>query len=147
MSRTVEIGQNMFSSASKIVYRSGRTQSGGSYDDSLNTFRFTLESGNMCGIVAPCSPSTSYTFTGSNRTGTQAKYGLNIQYYSGEPTYVQHDEEYLIKTEVWTFPSSDSSAERTNTLTTPSNCQYIGVSTYANETGEGSVVLTCVQNA
>jgi hypothetical protein len=137
----------MFSSASKIVYRSGRTQSGASYDDSTNTFRFNLESGNMTGIVAPCSPSTSYTFTASNRTGIQEGYGLNIQFYSGEPTYVQHDEEYLIKTETWTLPSSDNTAERTNTLTTPENCQYVGVSTYANSAGEGSVVLTCVQNA
>ena len=147
MSKTVEVGQNMFSSASKIVYRSGRTQSGASYDDSTNTFRFNLESGNMAGIVVPCSPSTSYTFTASNRTGIQGGNVLNIQYYSGEPTYVQHDEEYLIKTDTWSLPSSDNTAERKNTLTTPVNCQYIGVSTYANATGEGSVVLTCVQNA
>lgn len=145
LSQTVEIGENMFSSASKILYRINRTQSGSSYDDETNTFSFNLESGNMTCIAVPCQPNTSYTVGFESKTGIQSKYSGNIYYYSGEPTYVQHEEETLISYDS-TLGTND--LNKVKTITTPINCTYIGVGTYANTTGEGSFVgLTCVQNA
>ena len=135
-------GDNLFNTNSKIVYRSGRTQSGASYT-SDNTFTFTLESGNMAAIVVPASPNTKYKLTYESKTGIQENYGGEIYYYSAEPTYVQHDEPTLIRSENWAMGAL---ANKYREFTTPDNCTWAGFGTYANSTGDGSITaLTLVQ--
>lgn len=128
-------GDNLFNTNSKIVYRSGRTQSGASYS-SDNTFLFNLEQGNMAGIAVPVKPNTKYKFSYETKTGIQATFGTSIGYYTAEPTYAQHDETTLISYEQWTMSStSNKFIEKT----TAGNCTWMSIYVYANSAGEGSI--------
>lgn len=128
-------GDNLFNTNSKIIYRSGRTQSGASYS-SDNTLSFNLEQGSMAGIVVPVKPSTKYKFSYETKTGIQVTYGSSIAYYTAEPTYVQQDETTLIEYEQWTMTTtSNKYIEKT----TPENCAWMSIYVYANSAGEGSI--------
>ena len=122
-------GDNLITSNSKIVYRSGRTQTGASITN--GDFVMTLEAGNMAGIVVPITPGKQYIISYETKTGIHENYQPMYNFYSAEPTYVQHDEETLISYN--TFGGN----QRSQTVTAPVTATYIGFVCYANSSGKG----------
>lgn len=122
-------GDNLITSNSKIVYRSGRTQTGASITN--GDFVMTLEAGNMAGIVVPITPGKQYIISYETKTGIHENYQPMYNFYSAEPTYVQHDEEALISYN--TFGGN----QRSQTVTAPVTATYIGFVCYANSSGKG----------
>ena len=123
-------GDNLITSNSKIVYRSGRTQSGASITN--GDFVMTLDSGNMAAIVVPITQGKQYIISYETKTGIHAKYQPMYNFYSAEPTYVQQDEETLIST------TGFIGTQTTQTVTAPDTATYMGFACYANTSGEGA---------
>ena len=99
----------------------------------------TVENGNMAAIVVPITPGKQYIISYATKTGIHANYQPMYNFYSAEPTYVQHDEETLIST------TGFAGTQTTQTVTAPDTATYMGFACYANTSGEGTYSVVSIK--
>ena len=114
--------KNLLDITQKIVYRKGRKQSGVTIN--IEDFMYTEgDSGNRPTLVQKVLPNTQYNISYQEKIGA---INLDINQYSDLPKYAREEESTFIKSIYY------AGSLRNITITTESNCKYIGISFYTS---------------